>query len=252
MRLGKAVHLVVKKAAALQSAKPASMRIAAREVAAKIVAMERYLDELDDILLNQFDDGMLLSELDGFLTGIILSPDLINPSVWFKHIWGPDTPKFDDAAGLQTFFDLVMRHYNEILASLNHPGEYEPIFEVDTRTNETLWELWIEGFSKAMKLAPKGWNRIRASDDEGPKAALAGISELAAFSSGRVTLKEVEEDQWDREAPHLIPIWVQLLHEWRLENDQYRPVSVKGDKVGRNDPCPCGSGKKYKKCCGLN
>jgi uncharacterized protein YecA (UPF0149 family) len=25
---------------------------------------------------------------------------------------------------------------------------------------------------------------------------------------------------------------------------------VKGDKIGRNDPCPCGSGKKYKKCCG--
>ena len=29
-----------------------------------------------------------------------------------------------------------------------------------------------------------------------------------------------------------------------------RPVTVK--KVGRNDPCPCGSGKKYKKCCGMN
>ena len=27
---------------------------------------------------------------------------------------------------------------------------------------------------------------------------------------------------------------------------------VKKDKVGRNDPCPCGSGKKYKKCCGMN
>jgi uncharacterized protein YecA (UPF0149 family) len=27
-------------------------------------------------------------------------------------------------------------------------------------------------------------------------------------------------------------------------------VQRKGDKVGRNDPCPCGSGKKYKKCCG--
>ncbi|MEE0874530.1 MAG: SEC-C metal-binding domain-containing protein [Ruminococcus sp.] len=24
----------------------------------------------------------------------------------------------------------------------------------------------------------------------------------------------------------------------------------KGKKIGRNDPCPCGSGKKYKKCCG--
>jgi uncharacterized protein YecA (UPF0149 family) len=31
-----------------------------------------------------------------------------------------------------------------------------------------------------------------------------------------------------------------------------RPASVKrqGDKVGRNEPCPCGSGKKYKRCCG--
>jgi preprotein translocase subunit SecA len=27
---------------------------------------------------------------------------------------------------------------------------------------------------------------------------------------------------------------------------------VKADKVGRNDPCPCGSGKKYKACCGAN
>jgi preprotein translocase subunit SecA len=27
---------------------------------------------------------------------------------------------------------------------------------------------------------------------------------------------------------------------------------IKGDKVGRNDPCPCGSGKKYKKCCGAD
>ncbi|HCS73087.1 MAG TPA: hypothetical protein DIW17_04340, partial [Clostridiales bacterium] len=28
------------------------------------------------------------------------------------------------------------------------------------------------------------------------------------------------------------------------------PVRREGPKIGRNDPCPCGSGKKYKKCCG--
>ncbi|MEN6312669.1 MAG: preprotein translocase subunit SecA [Clostridiaceae bacterium] len=31
-----------------------------------------------------------------------------------------------------------------------------------------------------------------------------------------------------------------------------KPVTRSSDKVGRNDPCPCGSGKKYKKCCGAN
>ena len=31
------------------------------------------------------------------------------------------------------------------------------------------------------------------------------------------------------------------------------PTQAKAsDKIGRNDPCPCGSGKKYKKCCGAN
>jgi preprotein translocase subunit SecA len=29
-----------------------------------------------------------------------------------------------------------------------------------------------------------------------------------------------------------------------------KPVKREGDKIGRNSPCPCGSGKKYKKCCG--
>jgi len=35
------------------------------------------------------------------------------------------------------------------------------------------------------------------------------------------------------------------------EVEKVRPVKV-APKVGRNDPCPCGSGKKYKKCCGMN
>ena len=35
------------------------------------------------------------------------------------------------------------------------------------------------------------------------------------------------------------------------EDAEKKPVRV-GDKIGRNDLCPCGSGKKYKKCCGKN
>jgi SEC-C motif-containing protein len=40
--------------------------------------------------------------------------------------------------------------------------------------------------------------------------------------------------------------------EWFYEDGEVMPVTVvrTGPKVGRNDPCPCGSGKKYKHCCG--
>jgi preprotein translocase subunit SecA len=34
------------------------------------------------------------------------------------------------------------------------------------------------------------------------------------------------------------------------DQQQVQQIVRAGDKVGRNDPCPCGSGKKYKKCCG--
>lgn len=35
-------------------------------------------------------------------------------------------------------------------------------------------------------------------------------------------------------------------------NPRHIQPPAKSEKVGRNDPCPCGSGKKYKKCCGAN
>ena len=47
----------------------------------------------------------------------------------------------------------------------------------------------------------------------------------------------------------------QLTEERRKELYKEQKLSktvVKGPKVGRNDPCPCGSGKKYKKCCGMH
>jgi SEC-C motif-containing protein len=40
--------------------------------------------------------------------------------------------------------------------------------------------------------------------------------------------------------------------EWRYDESEVnpKPPPVRVEKIGRNDPCPCGSGKKYKKCCG--
>jgi len=55
--------------------------------------------------------------------------------------------------------------------------------------------------------------------------------------------------------------WLYGLKEWDdiFDNEKQKEIDkeykktktvVKGEKIGRNDPCPCGSGKKYKKCCG--
>ena len=51
-----------------------------------------------------------------------------------------------------------------------------------------------------------------------------------------------------------LPAWKEIFTEDKLK-ELYKEAKrantiVKGPKIGRNDPCPCGSGKKYKKCCG--
>ncbi len=55
---------------------------------------------------------------------------------------------------------------------------------------------------------------------------------------------------------YTLPEWNDILDEDRrkelFKEAKSRKTIVKPKKIGRNDPCPCGSGKKYKKCCGAN
>ena len=51
-------------------------------------------------------------------------------------------------------------------------------------------------------------------------------------------------------------VWNSFHHE-KIDNKfiawrNHEFATIRTQKIGRNDPCPCGSGKKYKKCCGLH
>jgi len=53
-----------------------------------------------------------------------------------------------------------------------------------------------------------------------------------------------------------LPEWKSILNENKIieitKAYKRSKIVIKGERIGRNDPCPCGSGKKYKKCCGVN
>ncbi len=266
-----------------------------------------YLDELDDALATvPFDSGaMLLSELDGYLAGVLVCPDLIPPSEWLPGIWGEDeaAPLFDSVEELQGLTGLIMQHYNTISSKLQR-GRYEPILEVDPDGEELLWGFWMEGFARAMLLRPNSWRAIIESDDPDAVLALTGLLTLISIDEeivgalgeepsaegmaddpGKEPTGEREWEQVDEvledlaeglnaeqvedaiedlsleevedlmaelveDAPERIPIWIEVLNAWRLKRDSGRLSPIRHGKIGRNDPCPCGSGRKFKKCCG--
>ena len=141
----------------------------------------RYLKQLEHELLALGDDAMLLEELDGFIAGLLICPELIKPSEWLPVVWGSeeDEPDFDSLDHLNRALGLVMEHYNDVARTLiERPDRYGPLFAVDKRHNETLWEIWVAGFEKAVKLRPAAWQKLLTADHETAQA-MSGLLTLA-------------------------------------------------------------------------
>jgi uncharacterized protein len=221
------------------------------------------LDQLNDFLLglpDEHDETMLVDELDGFMAGVIVCPDMILPSRWMAHIWSEGgvqdhAPVFENLEQVQRITGLIMDHYNGIAMSLlPNSTPYEPVFTVDPVSDEVLWEMWAEGFRRAMALSPASWLAVIESGERDAIEALSGLRSLIAIAGGESTLPKPEQDRLTGEAPDLIPEWVEILSYWRLARNPIAPASANAafKNIGRNDPCPCGSGRKYKKCHGAN
>ena len=193
---------------------------------------------------------MMLSELDGFLSGIVICPDLIMPSEWMLLVWGGEAPMFDDMEQLETVNGSIMWMYNDIISQLDQ-GRYAPLFDTDARTGETIWEMWIEGFHKALTLRPDAC--LTYGDGSDAHKAFSTFMRLHDIANTpRAELAPMDIDiELERLAPDLIQFSVEELHRERLAHSRSakQPANQNFKKVGRNDPCPCGSGKKFKKCC---
>jgi uncharacterized protein len=214
------------------------------------------LRRLDDALADlPLEEPMLLTELDGFLTGLLVGPERIEQGEWLQSIWGLDEDgiaPFEDPLDVQWFVDAVMARYAEIARDLER-GKLRPIFDVDERTGDILWELWIDGFAEAMALRPESWDAVAAGDDAGAVDGLARLSVLIAIARNESALDSMEINEREDQAPADLATSVLQLHASRLRAAAAVPLPTAGAapvKAGRNDPCPCGSGKKSKRCCG--
>jgi len=211
------------------------------------------------------DDAMLIEEFDGFVAGLLVCPEMIPPSDWLPLIWNregqAERSPIEDLDHANRLFGLIMDNYNDVVLTLmNRPERYSALFPVNARNGDIIWEIWVEGFAAALSLRPTSWQKLLDADRETANA-MTGMLLLTDIVRGE--LDDIPQEDIDKlrgAAPGLIPDWVVTLHEWRLANTRTAsvveraasPPSAARGKVGRNEPCPCGSGKKYKRCCGLN
>jgi len=207
---------------------------------------------LDQILADlPMDDPMLLTELDGYLACIAVYPVPITVEEWLPPIWGGtygEGAPFEDPIDVRLFADMVIARRDEILRNLLR-HKFQPIFDLDERTREPIWEDWVLGFATAMELRPQAWSDVAAAH-QGAATAVRSISTLADVASDRSSLTADEINAICDTAPRLIPSLVDALSAFRAQEAVEAAPSGPSSRVGRNELCPCGTGKKYKRCCG--
>jgi uncharacterized protein len=127
------------------------------------------LDALDQYLMSDHapDDSMGLSDLDGFLTGVVVGPELILPSEWLPVIWGGDDPVFKTEDEMRTVLGTIMGRYNEIAACIHSdPEEFDPIFW-EGPEGEVIASDWAGGFLDAVALRTQAWRPLIEDDRAG-------------------------------------------------------------------------------------
>ena len=198
-----------------------------------------------------------LAELDGFLTCLAVGPEPISEAEWLPLVFPDDAPVPEGEQNLQELKGIALGHYADIVHRLSQ-GEVNPI----------TWSLrdlsidasdWAAGFAVAMTLREEPWRRMTSS---GSGALLAPIlllcsQELGLDEEEEFELEELYDEDWStlmEESADAIPASVLgIAAYWRMTPAEQRAFSRQINshmKIGRNDPCPCGSGRKFKKCCG--
>ena len=184
------------------------------------------------------------------------------PSEWLPLIWGKDTAlEFDTEKEAKDIMDLIMGHYNRVAQTLTPPCDtLETLYEVDPTNGKILWEPWVHGFCTAMELRPEAWDEMTTSGGDDVSSVIVMFYMMNALYTGKMELPSEEIDKSFNDAPDMIPEMVMTLNNWVKSQHHNNAFDIfaansniaphKNNKVGRNKPCPCGSGKKYKKCCG--
>lgn len=227
------------------------------------------IEQLEDFLISDSvpEEAMDVSMMDGFMTALASGPNLVMPSLMLRWIWdaehGKEEPVFTSNKEARSIVGLIIRHWNDVNATLREtPYVYEPLILERDRGDGRMLSIideWCMGYYKGIALDQATWSPLMVQHPEWFTTIL-----LYGTEAGWDELKRRKDslDQHQAFADSLAGSVRHIHRYWMQQREQQaergggptvisRPEPLRcTPKIGRNDPCPCGSGKKYKRCHG--
>ena len=234
------------------------------------------LDRLEELLDSEIFKGesMQLDELQAVLCAVISGPLPTPPGVWLPAVLGEGVQHESDPIFRATV-ELILRFHNDLAHKLAAGDDWELIlYPVADDPDDLDFATWTDAYIFGSQLGSDWFEEVGDHVEEltellQPLFLLNGMLKEDARLNGERWMSPAQERSALAAAREELPDLISEIHDfWRAKRDSdaaiEREVSKKqesspaegfgslGDlsKPGRNDPCPCGSGKKYKQCCG--
>lgn len=217
------------------------------------------LEELGEFLNSDevSENTMSIDVLEGYLTGMFIGPVDITPGDWLPYVWditgSGEVHAFSTKKKGDRIIRLIMLFSSSIsLILTRNPEAYMPLLECtefeDPVDEQLAVKSWVVGFMLAITHNMKAWKPLMFSE-----RMMMILAPILSTAEAEGNGEQVDQAEWDfcREmiTPTVFAVYT-FWQQYREQGGQMTGTVRKGELAGRNDPCPCGSGKKYKKCCG--
>ena len=212
-------------------------------------------------------------ELQGFLFTIVGAPELVRPRDWMPVIFAGSSAEYETLEEAQLVLGELMALYNSVNAGVL---DNKPVLPADCRwRRDILANLkedapvaqWSRGFLAGHQWLEDSWAIVPDEMDEDFGLTLMTLTFFASPTLAESYLKETKAASLEgiaramrlthRHAMREYAWLGRTIAQLRAERDDeearaqpQQPPRRTGPKVGRNEACPCGSGRKFKKCCG--
>jgi len=223
------------------------------------------IDQLDEFL-DSVEGAMRLEEVAGFFCALISGPDLVMPSEYLPYVFGDEMPDIGSLKQAGENMDLLFQLWNDIADTLYRDEVYVPLLRSD-KSGKIQANDFAHGYMAGVGMRREGWSDV-INDvlHGGPLVPIMALHYEHADDPD-MRPRPITDEQRENLVVHMtasiLGIYRHFAAQRKQESHQadhrsepmqhvqhIEPIQRSQPKIGRNDPCYCGSGKKFKHCHG--
>ncbi len=233
------------------------------ETTAQAQLSDAQLDRLET-LLDELPDAMRLDEIQGYLCAALSGPQAIPEEDWLADTLGGEEALASQAGNEAA---EILRCFAVAIEAALAAGEAPVLLlyaKEDDENGPSDYLPWCQAYLAGVDAAEDDWFEfLGESEDEEdsdeivylderlfPFMVLTGEAEAAAREHGEKWPQGEQREQLENDCQEDLPLAVTDIYRFWAAKRGTPTIRRDEPKVGRNDPCPCGSGRKYKQCCG--